>query len=371
MVADSDPSKWVMAGHTQAKHEILKKYLAAWFPIISSNRGRVVYIDGFAGRGRYDDGSEGSPQLALRTLLEHNALATRANCEFLFMFIEKNRSNAEALEAELEAMEAGWPDWPENVKWGVFNASFDDHMEELFQVMRDQNKQLAPTFAFVDPFGYTRFPMDVLAQLGKTPNSELFINFMVGFVQRFVGREGQEKPVRELYGMAVEEVMENYLAGKDRIEHLVEVYMDALKSKADFSYAQRFYMINHTGNVSYALVHVTNEPLGVKKMKAAMWGADPSGQYRYSDRMGSTPVLFVPDPDLGPLKGSLLREFAGESGVTGEQVRWHAILRTPFRETHATVAMRELEKAGEIEVHRPPGKRQFAAGVTLSFPAVS
>ena len=305
MVADSDPSKWVMAGHTRAKHEILKKYLAAWFPIISTNRGRVVYIDGFAGRGRYDDGSEGSPQLALRTLLEHNALATRSNCEFLFMFIEKNRANADALKAELASMQDGWKNWPKNVKWTVLNASFDDQMEELFDVMRAQNKRLAPTFAFVDPFGYTRFPMDVLAQLGKTPNSELFINFMVGFVQRFVGREGQERSVRDLYGMAVEEVMEHYLAGADRIEHLVDVYMDSLREKAEFKYAQRFYMINHTGNISYALVHVTNEPLGVKKMKAAMWQADPTGEYRYSDRMAGVPVLFVPEPDLGPLIDSL------------------------------------------------------------------
>jgi len=58
--------------------------------------GRVLYIDGFAGRGRYDDGSEGSPQRAMRTLISHPILKQRTACEFLFMFIEKNAENAAA-----------------------------------------------------------------------------------------------------------------------------------------------------------------------------------------------------------------------------------------------------------------------------------
>ena len=64
--SDSDPDKWVMAPHTRAKHQILQKYLAAWYPILTRWNGRIVYIDGFAGRARYYDGSEGSPQSAAK-----------------------------------------------------------------------------------------------------------------------------------------------------------------------------------------------------------------------------------------------------------------------------------------------------------------
>jgi hypothetical protein len=63
-----------MAPHTGAKHQIIQKYVAAWYPILSRWNGRVVFIDGFAGRGRYNDGSEWSPQIALHTLLDDGHL---------------------------------------------------------------------------------------------------------------------------------------------------------------------------------------------------------------------------------------------------------------------------------------------------------
>ena len=42
---------WEADLHTKAKHEILGRYLAAWFPILSAYHSRIVYIDGFSGLG--------------------------------------------------------------------------------------------------------------------------------------------------------------------------------------------------------------------------------------------------------------------------------------------------------------------------------
>jgi hypothetical protein len=39
--SDSDPDKWVMAPHTRAKHQILQKYLAAWYPILTRWNGEI------------------------------------------------------------------------------------------------------------------------------------------------------------------------------------------------------------------------------------------------------------------------------------------------------------------------------------------
>jgi three-Cys-motif partner protein len=365
-LADSDPKKWVMAGHTQAKHQILTSYLGAWYPAVSSFSGRVLYIDGFAGRGRYDDGSEGSPQLAMRTLINHPILAQRANTEFLFMFIEKNASNAAALQGELQKLDDSGI-VPDNVKWGVVNGSFDTEMQQLCERLREQGKNRAPTFAFIDPFGYTKFPMELLVELAQSPATELFINFMVGFVQRFIEREGQEGAIAELYGMEVARVLEGVVGEEKRIEQLVEVYMHTLRERTGLQYLQRFFMLNQTGNVSYAMVHATNHPLGLKKMKAAMWNADPSGLYRFSDRMGDDDVLFVPDPDLAPLRAAIERQFRGQSGLTAGIVRDWTELNTPFREKHATAVLKRYEGDNVIAVHRPPGARQFGPAVTFDF----
>jgi three-Cys-motif partner protein len=55
---------WRLEAHTRAKHEILGRYLQAWTPILSaSGLPHILYIDGFAGPGRYDGGEDGSPWL--------------------------------------------------------------------------------------------------------------------------------------------------------------------------------------------------------------------------------------------------------------------------------------------------------------------
>jgi three-Cys-motif partner protein len=367
MVADDDLTKWVMAPHTRAKHQILQHYLGAWYPILGSWNRRVVYIDGFAGRGRYDDGSEGSPQIALRTLLDHGHLARMGSCEFRFMFIENNRNNAEALEETLAEFVASYEVWPANVHFSVYNASFDEHMGAVVATLREQNKRLAPTFAFVDPFGYTRFPMELLGAIGSTKNSELLINFMVGFVQRFIERDGQQKSIQELYGMEVDDVLTQLEAGEDRIEQLIDVYRSKLAEAANLPYTQRFYMLNNTGNISYALVHGTRSETGLSRMKAAMWKVDPGGNYRFADRMAGVNVLFELDPDLAPLRAAILYEFRRQTGVTAKQVKRYALVRTLYREPHVTPLLREFETNGRIQVHRPKGKSQFSDGVTFDF----
>lgn len=64
---------WNIEPHTEAKHEILRKYLDAWFPIMTRWNGRVLYIDGFAGPGEYIGGKYGSPIIATKAVLEHKA----------------------------------------------------------------------------------------------------------------------------------------------------------------------------------------------------------------------------------------------------------------------------------------------------------
>jgi three-Cys-motif partner protein len=64
---------WPIEPHTQAKHAILRRYLEAWFPILSTYNKRVVYLDGFCGPGRYEGGEPGSPLIALNVAKHHRA----------------------------------------------------------------------------------------------------------------------------------------------------------------------------------------------------------------------------------------------------------------------------------------------------------
>jgi len=368
MSRDADPSKWDCPPHTKAKHQMLSRYLGGWYPILSSWNGRVVFLDGFAGRGRYNDGAEGSPLIALRTLLDHQYFARMREREFVFLFIEANRQNAQSLEREIDAFKAARAPWPRSVKAYVINEKFDVTANTMLGTLREQKKNLAPTFAFIDPFGYSGLPMAVLAELLSYPRAELFVNFMVGHVQRFIKRDGQENAMRSLFGMDVHEILNGYDGQADRVRYLRAAYDRQLRERAGFDYVQSFGMINDTGNIGYYLFHGTRHRQGVKLMKDAMWKVDPGGGFIFSDRLAGQDVLFTPEPDLLPLRRHLLRQYAGQRNVTIDDLEWHTILYTPYRETHVRPILRKLEAEKDIRVNRPPGKKQFSSGVTIEFP---
>ncbi len=367
MAGDADPSKWDYPPHTKAKHDMLARYLDGWYPILSSWNGRLLFFDGFAGRGRYTDGSEGSPLVALRRLLDHRSFPRMRQREFVFCFVEANRDNASSLRAEIDAFKAARAPWPKSVKVQVINEKFDVTANMILNFLREQKRILAPTFAFIDPFGYSGLPMDVLAELLAYPKTEVFVNFMSGHVQRFIERDGQERAMRSLFGMDVRDVLDGYTAQADRVEYLRAVYKRQLHQRVGFDYVQSFGMINDTGNIGYYLFHGTRHRNGVKLMKDAMWKIDPGGGFTFSDRMAGQNVLFTLKPDLRPLRAELLCHYAHQRGVSVKDLEWHALLYTPYRETHVRPVLRQLEREQFIAVNRPPGKKQYAVGVTIDF----
>jgi len=369
MANEADPTKWDYPPHTKAKHDILARYLDGWYPTLSKWNGKVVFFDGFAGRGRYNDGSEGSPIIALRRLLDHRYFPELQNREFVFFFVEADPENYLSLKEALDDFKASKQPWPQNVKYHVINDRFDEYATALINHLREQKRTLAPTFAFIDPFGYSGLPMDLLADLLAYPKTELFVNFMVGHVQRFIKRDGQENAMRSLFGKDVSEILAAYVPGDaGRVEYLHNVYKQQLHERVGFDYVQSFAMINSTGNTGYYLFHGTRHEKGVSLMKDAMWKVDPEGRYTFSDRFAGHDVLFTLDPDLSPLYEAIVERFMGEEGVHVAEIESFTLLETPFRKTHVRPVLTKLEAGGVVNVVRPPGKRQFSAGVTIDFP---
>ena len=365
---ESDPSMWAMKPHTKAKHQMLDTYLKGWYPRLAKFNGRILYFDGFAGRGRYEDGSVGSPLIALRLLLEHSYLPNMSHRDFIFMFVEADPKNAESLRNELTAFETEIGGYPAHIKVHVLETTFTDSARNIAAQLRAEKKRLAPTFALIDPFGYSGLPMDVIAELFEAQSSEVFVNFMVGHVMRFIEREGQEEAIGGLFGMDAGEVMSGYRPQDEkRVEYLRDVYVRQLEKVAKFEYVRSFAMKNGSGNVSYYLVHGTRHREGVKLMKSAMWKVDPGNGAVFADRLAGEEVLFQPSPDLYPLEVELRQHFAGKR-VLMDAIEWHTILSTPYRETHVRGVLTPLEKQGVIRVERsgPSGFPSDRTFVTFS-----
>ena len=87
-------------------------------PIMTRYNERVLYIDGFAGPGIYEDGEAGSPLTAIDAALNHK---TSIDSEIDFWFIEDDPRRAQKLEPLVSERNL-----PPNFKLQVFNAKFDD-----------------------------------------------------------------------------------------------------------------------------------------------------------------------------------------------------------------------------------------------------
>ena len=367
---DADPKKWEYPPHTKAKHDILRSYLGGWFPKLTlGGKKRVLFLDGFAGRGRYNSGEDGSPLIALKTLLEHSHFRMMADREFVFVFIEGTPANAQELEQVIEDFKRERAPWPANVKTQVYDSTFEDTAAALIGYLQEQKASLAPTFAFIDPFGFKGMRMSTIATLLNHPSCEVFINFMIMYVNRFLEQEYMGANMNELFGLDVPSILAGHDIGT-RVSHLHDVYARQLEAVGGFPYVQSFAMKNEHGNIEYYLFHGTRSTDGVALMKYSMWKLDPLGHFTFDDRSVSDQLdLGVgAGPDLRPLRAQVLQEFAGRRNVSTAEIKHFANVGTLYLPTHLTKVLRDLHKVeGLIAVHRPHPHAQFADGVTVDF----
>jgi three-Cys-motif partner protein len=91
--------------------EIIGRYLYLWFAIVGSNpkNRRWVYIDGFAGPGRYTNSNKSSPLVALQAAKDalNKFPGKLSETEFCFLFVEKNPKFADSLHEAISAI--SWP----------------------------------------------------------------------------------------------------------------------------------------------------------------------------------------------------------------------------------------------------------------------
>jgi len=271
------PIVWQIEPHTIAKHEILRNYLNAWFPILSRWSGRIIYLDGFAGPGVYKDGEDGSPVIALQTALEHT-LRDRFQ-EIVFFFIEKDPKRAQIL---TEVLKKRFPDLPKNIKYEVQGAEFAPTLQNALDDLEKQGARLAPTFAFLDPFGFTGFPMELIGRFMSCAKCEVLITFMAGPIRRFLD-EWREPALNELFASQVWKKARDISDSDARLRFLLDLYERQLRDVGGAEYVRSFAMIGSYNQVIYYLVYGTKHWKGLEVMKEAMWRVDRRGTYRFSD----------------------------------------------------------------------------------------
>jgi three-Cys-motif partner protein len=362
-------TEWALEPHSKAKHDLVQKYLGGWFPILGRFNGRIVFLDGFAGPGTYATGEMGSPLLAIETLLDHPMFGRFGTTEFVFLFFEPESDRATRLRERLAEFAAARGGLPTNVKWTVYELTFADGAASMTEYLEQQKARLAPTFAFIDPFGFSGVPLALISRLLNFEKCEVFFNFMYDFINRFATAGNVDSHLEEIYGTNEYLRAADYASADERREFLLDLYARQLREVADFPYVSRFDMYNRQGHNTYSLFHGTRSLTGLKLMKQAMWSVDPESGKRFSDRLVGT-LPFDIRPDLTPLRKMILERFAGEV-VTVEQIEEFTLVETDYSASHYNRGvLAPLEREGQIEVVSSSRKRRqtFPDGTTIRFP---
>ena len=346
---------WQRQAHTEGKHLVLEHYLNAWFPILGQggwNR-RIVFVDGFAGPGEYEDGEEGSPVVAMRVLAEHSA---RIKAEVVFFFIEKEHARAE----HLREVVADWePRLPENVTVDVLTGSFDESMTDVLDALDEQGQQMAPAFVMIDPFGVKGLPMEVIRRILANSSCEVYVSFMWETMKRFVTEPELEASLDELFGSG-DWRPARQLTGNARKDFLHGLYRQKLQ-EAGAKQVVHFHLFARSG-LKYSIFFGTGHTKGSDRMKKAIWKVAPWGDFAFrGGRQDQLVLLGLENPDFLPLQHLLQDRFGGRGWVTMRDVlEFVRSDETLYHDSQVkTPVLKPMEKQDLLQVKDGTRKRRY------------
>src|SRR3990172_12108658 len=358
-MSDTNEKYWAeYDGLQNAKHQLLKTYLGGWFPILSRWHGRVLYIDCHAGRGRHKTGQEGSPILALRLLLEHK-LRTRIlhSTEVHLYLFEIDQHNFDQLNTELSA----FGELPPNIILHPFREDYAAHLQSAIDGLHASHAQMAPSFAFVDPYGFT-ISMGLLNQFIAFPTCELLVNFMYRYIDMAIHQPAQADNMDALFGSPDWRALPEIHDPEQRAEATLSLFSAQLRAK----YVSHMYMRGENNSLKYVLIHATNHEKGRELMKEAIWSVVPDGALAARERDSPDQlVLIVPDPDLTPLTKALCDVFSGTQHRMADLYKW--LFPQVYLPKHLHQTLRALRDTGIVEFSGFQGRFGFNKNPMVQF----
>src|SRR5215472_8469512 len=138
---------------------------------------RVVVLDGFAGRGRYPDGTPASAELIMQAVR-----GLQGSRQVAMFFAETDPSYYQPLAKVVSEYTA------QGLDAKALPGSVDDHLDAVLNAARG-----VPLFVFLDPCG-ALLPFQRLARMvgqarrSTRPATEVLLNFSAGFTRRTAGQ---------------------------------------------------------------------------------------------------------------------------------------------------------------------------------------
>ncbi len=151
---------------SEIKDRLLESYLVPYFQKILTNKKPITYIDCFAGKGMFDDGSSGSPIIALNVRDKCLDKSKVENHCFNTIFIEPKYY--------IDLKEKIRPYSRNNCSIYVIEGKYEEKINEFLSKCQNHN-----VFLYLDPYGIK--PIDSFQfkayNKGNYTSFEMLINF--------------------------------------------------------------------------------------------------------------------------------------------------------------------------------------------------
>jgi three-Cys-motif partner protein len=355
---DNLPAVWERPAHTSAKHEILQAYLKAWIPIMSHQSYRVgattsglLFVDGFAGPGCYAQGEDGSPLLAIKSVLAHSLPIP---VPLSFLFIEKDAERYRILEQQIQKLER---EIKSSQRIGSITPKLGDckTIINAFLDEREEDKQrVGPALFFLDQFGYSDVPMSLIGRIMSHVFCEVFSYLNWDHMHRFLTDESKWPSISGTFGGDEWKPVLG-LSLRERGAFMLQTYRTALRTKAKARYVWQFTMSDEADSILYWLFFCTNNLRGLEEMKEAMGTVDSTGGFRFCDKDDPSQLHLFNEYTDESLATELGLSFRGKTVTVGEVMEF-VLTETPACKFKG--CLRDMEKTGRLRPIGAPPKRR-------------
>ncbi|HNU62725.1 MAG: three-Cys-motif partner protein TcmP [Candidatus Cloacimonas sp.] len=340
---------WRYKEHTKTKHDILQCYLEKWFVILGKYYP-VNYFDCFGGCGIYTfDGvtfNPGSPILAAQAWLKRG---NKAN-DLRMICIEKKKAN-------LENLKKVFADYLPTMRTPYFiQDDFDHSVNAILDDIDKSDKVLAPSFFFVDPFGFT-LKYSTIKRIMNVEKSEVFLNFMYDSVQRHLTNPNVNNCMDELFGCKQWKDIANCSSLKKE-QAIIGFYRDQLKEIANFVIPFRVCYTDRNRTIYY-LIHLTNNLKGASIMKSCVAETN-NGVLSYLGKQKDQSTFFDKSSYKEEDLKILLMELLFPNSMTFNEIVTQLIDSTPYLEKEIRTVLKHLRNEGIVNKTSVSSKQESA-----------
>lgn len=355
---------------SRVKAAIVADYFWAWakviLPTVKARRGRLAYVDLFAGPGRYQDNTLSTPLLVLRKAIDDADM--RRHLEMVFN--DANPEHAKSLQREIDS-------FPGNEDLAIRPRVTDEEVGNKIFSTLERYKEI-PTLLFVDPWGYKGLSLGLINAILRNWGCDCIFFFNYNRINAGLSNPVVKRHMDVLFGEPRADALRKKLEPLQPNEREITVVEELAQSLKELGarYVLPFCFKNEAGKrTSHHLIFASKHPKGYEMMKEIMWGHSSEhhqgvASFGYCPASVIHPLLFELNRPLDDLEEMLSSEFTGQTISVDLIYQLHNIGRPYVRKNYKEV-IRAMEANGAVRANPPADKRRkntLADKTLITFP---